>query len=235
MGTTCDWSNISLAICWWPVATSSLRLTSGWRRSRGWTGLHAWPEALVILDGQSRVRFVNGAGERFLRGSRALYVRRGGLVASKDARLRQQLQNAIRRAVAEGISSTFPLHSEESANPWTITVLPLPREQASEIRWLERSALVIIGGVAREPRANALGRLLGLSPREAELALALLRGEVPSAIADRRGVALTTVRSQIRSLFTKTGVNRISALVRLVSSLTASPSVSRSEIGSVGG
>ena len=85
----------------------------------------------------------------------------------------------------------------------------------------ESKALLVVYGMGETPRAGALRELFGLTPREAELAIALLNGGTPAAIAAHLGVSLATVRSQIRSLFTKTGTNRLPVLIRTLG--TASP------------
>lgn len=203
-------------------SASELRVAA----QQGLDSLNACPEAVVLLDAQAHARFVNKAAERFLRTTCALRVRPGVRVTATDGRNQQQLQNAIRRALVDGLSSSFPLMPKDGAAPWPITVLPLAGELADKLPWVERHALVMIGGVTCAPKADALCWLLGLTPGESELALALLHGETPVEVAVRRKVSVATVRSQIRNLFNKTGVNRISALIRLLSTLTVSPSPS---------
>src|SRR6202035_3297270 len=54
---------------------------------------------------------------------------------------------------------------------------------------------------------------------EAEVAAALVSGHSPNRISADRRVTLTTVRTQIRSLLTLAGLNRIPELVALLASL----------------
>jgi DNA-binding CsgD family transcriptional regulator len=65
---------------------------------------------------------------------------------------------------------------------------------------------------------EALRVLFGLSPAECRVALLLGDGHAPKEIAGMIGVTLDTVRSQIKSIFGKTGVSRQSDLVRLLMS-----------------
>jgi DNA-binding CsgD family transcriptional regulator len=44
----------------------------------------------------------------------------------------------------------------------------------------------------------------------------LLNGATPASVAAARGVAISTVRTQIRGLFVKTGTNRLPALIRVL-------------------
>jgi DNA-binding CsgD family transcriptional regulator len=55
-----------------------------------------------------------------------------------------------------------------------------------------------------------------LTAAEVEVALQLLSGHNPDAIASQRSVAIGTVRAQIKSILAKVGVSRqIELLVRL--------------------
>lgn len=66
-----------------------------------------------------------------------------------------------------------------------------------------------------------LQRVLGLTPAEARCAIALAEGLAPKEIAEGLGVSYETVRSQLRSIYDKTGVRRQAALVRLIQSVSA--------------
>ena len=59
-------------------------------------------------------------------------------------------------------------------------------------------------------------RIFGLSPAEARLLPLLLRGCTPQQIAQELGVKVTTVRSQLSSVFAKTGATRQQDLIRLL-------------------
>jgi DNA-binding CsgD family transcriptional regulator len=66
-------------------------------------------------------------------------------------------------------------------------------------------------------------RLYGLTVAEARVMAALALGGTVDSIAVDHRVSVSTVRSQVRSIFDKTGVNRQSDLVRLA--LTGAPLV----------
>lgn len=61
-----------------------------------------------------------------------------------------------------------------------------------------------------------LERLFGLTRTEAELTVRLAQGESSEAIASARGVSVETVRTQLRTVFRKTGTHRQGELVCLV-------------------
>jgi DNA-binding CsgD family transcriptional regulator len=61
-----------------------------------------------------------------------------------------------------------------------------------------------------------LARLYNLTPREAAVAALLLKGRSPSEAADELAMTENTVRTHIRHVFNKTGVERLADLVRLL-------------------
>ncbi len=69
-------------------------------------------------------------------------------------------------------------------------------------------------GVPSQPR---LIDMLGVTPAEAKLILQLLDGLTLTDAAKELGISRNTARAQLSSIFSKTGVNRQTQLVRLVS------------------
>jgi DNA-binding CsgD family transcriptional regulator len=61
---------------------------------------------------------------------------------------------------------------------------------------------------------QALGHLFALSHAEARLAAVLVKGCSLREAAEELGVSLSTVRTQLKKLFEKTGTKRQSALIR---------------------
>jgi DNA-binding CsgD family transcriptional regulator len=69
----------------------------------------------------------------------------------------------------------------------------------------------LTGGTRLDPLIVALA--FDLTPAEARAAIAIAEGETPERIAARRGVSISTVRTQLRSVFEKLGVSRQSEMV----------------------
>ncbi len=69
---------------------------------------------------------------------------------------------------------------------------------------------------AEMPRPARLRLMFGLTPAEAALAELLAEGVPPAAAAERRGVGMPTVRTQIRALLAKTGAARLHELTALL-------------------
>src|SRR6516165_4810974 len=84
---------------------------------------------------------------------------------------------------------------------------------------MRRLALIVVVDPMRHaPSETDLAEFFGLSPAEARLAAALIAGKRLSAVAADRGVQITTVRTQLRSVLRKVGVKRQSDLLRMLSS-----------------
>ena len=79
-------------------------------------------------------------------------------------------------------------------------------------------ALILIADPEARLRRQAerLHRVYGLTPAEANVVVALAQGGDRAAIAERLGTSVPTVRSQLTSIFDKTGVRRQADLVRIL-------------------
>jgi DNA-binding CsgD family transcriptional regulator len=74
-----------------------------------------------------------------------------------------------------------------------------------------------------EPQPEALQKLFGLTPAEARLGLGIARGWSPEQIAEEAGVAVSTIRKQLASVFTKTHTCRQSELAALLGRVSILP------------
>ncbi len=74
------------------------------------------------------------------------------------------------------------------------------------------------------PLSEAIARTLRLTPAEARLCARLMTGISLKEAASALGVRMTTVRTQLRSVFGKTGTTRQAELMRYLASLPCAPS-----------
>jgi len=74
-----------------------------------------------------------------------------------------------------------------------------------------------------KPPVKRLRALFGLTGAEATLAQGLLDGRRLAEIAASRDVSVETVRTQLRSLFKKTGASRQADLMRILLALPEVP------------
>ncbi|WP_374683654.1 helix-turn-helix transcriptional regulator, partial [Accumulibacter sp.] len=99
---------------------------------------------------------------------------------------------------------------------------PLPQKQ-SLFSGMVQGDRVICLITPFDPRRVAtvqqLMSLFGLTPAEARLAKAIGIGETLEVYAENSGLKVSTVRSQLKSIFAKTGTGRQTDLVRLISGI----------------
>jgi DNA-binding CsgD family transcriptional regulator len=69
------------------------------------------------------------------------------------------------------------------------------------------------------PATDILRALFGLTPAECRVALLLADGHAPPAIANLIGVSTNTLKTQLASIYRKTGTSRQSQVVRVLSQL----------------
>lgn len=179
---------------------------------------------VLLCDAAGRVLWMNGRAQTLLARHTALVVRNGRITggSAQDATLVQQL---MRVASETGDGTRFDTccatigaaHGE----PLHCLAVPLAQDatqpSAGPLRGEGRVAL-LIGAPGAVPRLDpeAVERLLGLSPTEARLAVAICEGMSLKCYARARGVAEGTARFQLKQVLAKTGATRQADLVRLV-------------------
>lgn len=104
-----------------------------------------------------------------------------------------------------------------------VVVLALPTTHALAQPWQEPVALVAIHRDRPTPAlfCRVLRELYGLTPAETRLALLLLGGTGLPEACERLGIGRETSRTQLKSIFVKTGTNSQAQLAHLLTGLTA--------------
>jgi DNA-binding CsgD family transcriptional regulator len=171
---------------------------------------------IVFVDDGGRVSFANAAAKTMCERDAGLRLSRGQLSA-RDNLLSHSLQTAIAR-VSSGAGRApsvlrIPVAPDRS---WIVSVMP-----AAHARTGNHGAILTIVDTADERllRATDLMTLYGLTRAEAEIALALARGETLKSVAACRGVKLSTARTQLLAVLEKLNVHRQADLVRLLAAL----------------
>lgn len=167
--------------------------------------------AVMLVDAAGRMRFANVQAQEMLQAGDGLSLLRGALSAdapSCAARLEQAIRTAALRREGQGDALVVARPSGSPA--YRLIVLPHPPRSGGP-----SLALVLIDDPARRDPGLAwrLTRMFGMTEAEADLAVRLLDGLSPEEAADARDVRVSTVRSQIKSLLTKTETDRIGALL----------------------
>jgi DNA-binding CsgD family transcriptional regulator/PAS domain-containing protein len=177
----------------------------------------------LLFDEVGRIVHHNRSAAALLDAGVTLWRTEDRLMASSPAATRNlhlQISNAV-RAHREGAAAATSIVVVERSGHRPLTLMTLPLRNGAD-QPVRSGALMFVFDPESTPvvTADLVRRLFDLSAVEAELAVALCGGQSPEEIANERGRALSTVRSQIRSLFAKTGTNRQADLIGL---LLASP------------
>lgn len=135
-------------------------------------------------------------------------------VTLKDAASDLVLREAIARPITlDAAGCSVPLKAAGEAPPAVMHVLPVRRaaqDVFSHAAWLLVATPL---GEAAAPDAAILAGLFDLTPAEARVARGLISGDTVSEIAIAHSLSESTVRNQLRAVFSKTGASRQSELV----------------------
>lgn len=175
--------------------------------------------ALLVLDACGKVLETNTQAEVILREEHGIRRHADGTLC-----LREPAGSALTRWVRSGrpppmSSADGLLHVPRHQRlPVSVLVTPLPRWSFS---WLgaDPSWLVLLMDPERrmEVSVELIERDLKITTREAEVAALLLAGYAVHDIAARLNVSPHTVRTQLKSIFGKTGVHTQAELIRRIS------------------
>jgi DNA-binding CsgD family transcriptional regulator len=182
------------------------------------------PLPVVIVDAAGTLTTVNGPARRILDRKDGLSQSRQSLETSTPAetrRLRTTIRDALLMPAVPWRESRIVTVSRPSGGqPLVLIVRPL-RACTPDCAPVCGRALVVIHELDWHPLecAGLIQRTFDLTPAETEVTICLMEGQSLQEIADRRGVRVSTIRSQIKSVLSKTGVSRQIDLVRLIARL----------------
>jgi DNA-binding CsgD family transcriptional regulator len=208
-----------------PAAGGATRVSAG-------ALLAAFDEPALLLDSEGVLHACNAPAAELLSARTVLAERNGRLVAldpASDHRLGmavRRIGDEVRRfgtSPLELRGSVRLLDAQRPLDPLVLVVgaLPWPASAA----WWPTFLVVRVHDPRRidEIDRDLLAGMFELTPAESRVAALLGEGLTPGQIAQKLGVALGTVRTQLKSIFSKTSTSRQADLVRLVSALPRSP------------
>jgi DNA-binding CsgD family transcriptional regulator len=140
-----------------------------------------------------------------------------------DAKANETLASALAQieTLPSAASRTFALRDEAGQATTLLHIMPI-RRSAHDV--LGRSyALVLLTPLDANrgaPSADLMRTLFDLTPSEARVAQGIAGGKSMEDIASQGGVAITTVRSQLRRVLEKTGCTRQAEVAALLARVT---------------
>lgn len=170
--------------------------------------LDSAPTVVFLVDSGARVRRMTRAAESFARRATHLFIRAGRLSCPHDRRVGE----AISAVVAGHVHSrVLDVHDVSRRVRIHVLVSGAGRE-------LPGLAYVAVGPIGAVPEIvpSRLTALYELTPAELRLCEHLMQGRSLAEAAELLSVKPSTVTSQIKSCFAKTGTQRQSDLLRVL-------------------
>jgi DNA-binding NarL/FixJ family response regulator len=166
---------------------------------------------VLICDARGRLVLANEAARREIADGGVLAVAGDGSLGMSGGAGVPTLRRAVRNAAIDRRHRMLPLRVRERV----VMVAVQPLSGAPEL------AVLLLGRRSIGPQlvVQELGRLFELTPAEREVLSSLLAGVRVKVLAAARGVALSTIRTQVAALRAKLGVHRVNDVTRLVAEL----------------
>ncbi|MBS0323979.1 MAG: helix-turn-helix transcriptional regulator [Proteobacteria bacterium] len=176
----------------------------------------------LLLDETGAVVKMNEVAQEIVARKDGLGLSNGALRAAYENESRE-LQRMVHLAItgvaesAPGVASAMSLTRPSGATRLGVVVRTIPISE-----WTEGKHRPVVAVMVRDADRKAqaaketMRQLFGFTPMESALALQVADGLTLEEAADRLHVSKNTVRAHLRSIFTKTGVTRQTALVHLL-------------------
>jgi DNA-binding CsgD family transcriptional regulator len=190
-----------------------------------------WTQPAFVLNADARVVSMNTAAAELLKREDCIWLDRDGqlrslddarsraieLVARKCADIADRPASAGDTAIRESLLLPRPAPAPPlQAAAWTLPFL----DQRAEFAAPQGRVLLIVFDPLHVPRTPVkwLSRQFGLSPAEERLTETIVNGVTLADAAEQIGIQISTARTRLKAIQTKTGCNRQVDLVRLAMS-----------------
>ena len=191
------------------------------------TALNAISTGVILLGSKMQVITMNKAAERTLAANNGLRVGTQGIRAEhpgESAVLEKLVSEAVATSNGDGLESAGTMTvSRSDLPPLQVLVSPV-RGFDLDSAHLVRAIVFLNDPVQRvRPSHDTLRAMFDITPAECRVAMLLADGYAPREIAERLGVSRNTLKSQLASIYRKTGTSRQSQIVRLLLQLVVPP------------
>ncbi len=189
--------------------------------------LEATQLGVLHLDRRGQIVAANDRARALLRRGDGLTDRDGVLQAQAPAdrpRLARLVGGALPAAAGSAVSGSMRVHRPAGRWPFLVHVKPVVGPQM-DLVFPRVAALVLIVEPGHPPRLNPalVGAVLGLTPAESQVAVALAQGQSVREIAAATGRQASSVYWHLRRIYAKLHLAGQVELVRVVLSLAAVP------------
>jgi DNA-binding CsgD family transcriptional regulator/PAS domain-containing protein len=184
-------------------------------------------EAVVIVDAFVNVLEMNARAEKLLQAEDALCVQRGVLTSHWPCE-RKALHQAVRATATPGLAPqpaiVTDIHCEDSyiASPVPLRRAARARREPNRHRVPTAALFIATPRPMNSVSAGLMARMFGLTNAEVRLVENLAHGLSLPEFAGQFQVSYETARTQLKSVFEKTGVRRQTDLIAITLRLSQS-------------
>jgi DNA-binding CsgD family transcriptional regulator/PAS domain-containing protein len=174
---------------------------------------------VLVVNRNRHATTANAMAERILGLGDGLRLKGGQLICDRpgETRALERALASCERGTADSSGAALTITRSLGRSPLALMCIPFPAtpwwpgfdQQVALIFITDRDARL-------EQRSQRLRARFGLTPAEAALAWEIAKAGGRQEAAESRGVSLSTARTQLSSIFDKTGVRRQAELVRLL-------------------
>lgn len=172
---------------------------------------------MIVVDEFARPRYMNPMAEKLVKSHPAISYGQDKRIKAFSQEQTLQLHKRVLECIEGNPSySQMGLRHPEVDHPLVLMVTPITNEVWDEN---EQGAIIFVNDPSDEKNLFSIQTLTEvylLSQAEARVAMALLNGLTAEQIATQFNRSINTVKTQIKRVYAKTGVNREADLVRLL-------------------
>lgn len=185
--------------------------------------LDASDDPMLLLRADGRPIAANQRAEAVIRHGEWLALAQGRLQAARVAdrpRLRAALQAAAEGRSPHRGDSRVAIRATGESPPCIAIIASAPLLPVNEIGLPQPAVVLILKMMGGEITPGVLRELFALTPAEERIAAAIGRGMSLRAASDQAGIALSTGRSHLKTVFDKVGVRSQSGLASVIARLS---------------
>ena len=181
----------------------------------GEAALAKLPVGIAVVDRRVRVEFMNPRAMDIVTRDDGLFVAGDGVLRAKKSEDSGRIHELVERVLDRGDpgeSAAVAVSRPSMLRPLSVLVSALPNDCGPP------RAVLFLTDPEAQPRisANVIATLFGLTDSEARLVRALAEGRRLNEAADAIGVTVSSARTYLKQVFSKTETSRQAELVQLV-------------------
>ncbi len=197
-----------------------------------------FPFGVLLVNAEGKLISANHHALKTVADNNMLFLE-NSMLSSTNKKQEQQLKDLIYKAANTQLNdagenvSLIKIDEDGEGSPVSLLITPDPYPKTHYDKKIENCAIIFItsASIKQKIAESPLQTLFNLTPAEARLAALLASGMSLNQAAEQTFIAKNTAKVQLKSIFSKTGVNRQAELIKLILTSPAvfNPSVSTPE------